>query len=331
MWALIRLRSRISSRNRLLASIGPGLPSRRRAKWAAVASASNRRKSSFSADEVAGGAAVLGHQHGRRGAEVARQPVDHRRELGALALLRQTTPRFRRLAAETSRLRSSTSPACSRLVVKHDDLLQPAMVGFGEAVGVERGQIGLDGGVEPVEHVVEALGLARSACGRRCRARSSRRAASRPARRPCAAPRGRRRRGRSRASPAPPRRDRAAATDRRADAVRQDAAQQCWRTGRARGRTAAPGEVEHVWKSATARAGSGRSVTSRRPIGSSRARPTRTPRTRLSRLPSGSRLPAASLAGRALEQRVDRRARDWPRAPARRRLPAAPRPWRRAT
>jgi hypothetical protein len=63
------------------------------------------------------------------------------------------------LAARPSRFLSTTSPACS-IFKEGQDLLRPPVVGFVHGLRVERGQIGLGGGVELVEHVVQAFGLA---------------------------------------------------------------------------------------------------------------------------------------------------------------------------
>ena len=91
--------------------------------------------------------------------------------------------------------------------------------------------------------------------------------ASPPARRPCAAPRAPRRPARSAASPARPGRGSAAATGRPRRSAPAAACAAARRRGRAAGRnSAARTRLKPVWKSATARAGSGSNCTISGPI-----------------------------------------------------------------
>ena len=120
------------------------------------------------------------------------------------------------------------------------DLRQPPIVLGIEGFVVERGQIGLDRAVEPIEHVVEPPGfgdaLAVAATERLERALQHRLRA----RRPCAAPRATRRPAPAPESRAPTDRDRPGATDRpgrRAPATSSAAGA---RTVPAPGRTAPP-------------------------------------------------------------------------------------------
>ena len=129
-------------------------------KCASVARVSSSRKTSFSPSSCRAAPRVFGHEHGRGGPRVADQPLDHLPDFVAALASEKSDAALDALGGERHQALLEDIAGMLDVGREGEDFRQAAVLGVVESVDVERGQVFLDRPVEPVEHIVHALGFA---------------------------------------------------------------------------------------------------------------------------------------------------------------------------